>query len=192
VVDLAPFGAFVSIGAYRGLLHKSEMAHGHVENPASIVKVGDELDVKVLKVEAQHGRTRISLSRKALLPQPPSAPSATAESGSQGSETVTEGTHAASRDGRRHERGVPSEAKTSHTGAAFRRRNGQAAGKSQDQRTATPTEEAGHERPPQAKERRHRREERSLPRGLDAETETKLARLGEILLAKLGGQLPEK
>jgi len=78
VVSLTAFGAFVSLpGAGVGLLHKSEIAHEFVDDPASVLKVGDEVDVKVVDVtrkESGKDRTRIGLSRKALLPSMPGAP----------------------------------------------------------------------------------------------------------------------
>lgn len=74
VVSLTAFGAFISLpGAGVGLLHKSEISHDRVEDPAAVLKVGDEIEVKVVDVSRKEGtdRTRIGLSRKALLPAPP-------------------------------------------------------------------------------------------------------------------------
>jgi len=71
VVSLTQFGAFVSVGGSQvGLLHKSELAHEPVGDPAQVVKVGDEVEVKVLDVRKEGGKLRIALSRKALLPAP--------------------------------------------------------------------------------------------------------------------------
>ncbi len=72
VVSVTAFGAFVALpGAGVGLLHKSEISHDRVEDPASVLKVGDEIEVKVVDVSRKEGdRTRIGLSRKALLPAP--------------------------------------------------------------------------------------------------------------------------
>jgi predicted RNA-binding protein with RPS1 domain len=75
VLSLTQYGAFVSIGAGAvGLLHKSEMAHEMVADPARLVKVGDEVEVKVLEVRRENGKLRIGLSRKALLPAPAGRP----------------------------------------------------------------------------------------------------------------------
>jgi len=73
VVSLTAYGAFLSVpGRGVGLLHKSEMAHENIGDPASIYKVGDDIEVKVLDVQVQDGsRTRIGLSKKALTPAPP-------------------------------------------------------------------------------------------------------------------------
>jgi len=74
VSSVTSYGAFVSVGGGQiGLLHKSELSHGYVDNPATVVKVGDEIEVKVLEVQRKEGerRPRIGLSRKALLAPPP-------------------------------------------------------------------------------------------------------------------------
>ncbi|MCA9242531.1 MAG: S1 RNA-binding domain-containing protein [Phycisphaerales bacterium] len=65
---LADFGAFVDIGGVDGLLHVSDMSYGRVGHPKELVKVGQELQVKVLKIDA--ARDRISLGLKQLEPDP--------------------------------------------------------------------------------------------------------------------------
>ena len=65
VVRLETFGAFVDIGAGRdGMIHVTEMGRGYVGSPSEIVSVGDEVQVRVLEVDARRGR--ISLSMKDL------------------------------------------------------------------------------------------------------------------------------
>lgn len=65
VVRLETFGAFVDIGAERdGMVHVTEMSTGYVASPSDIVSVGDEVQVRVLEVDARRGR--ISLSMKDL------------------------------------------------------------------------------------------------------------------------------
>ena len=57
------FGAFIDIGAERpGMVHVSEMADGYVQSPTDIVNVGDEVDVRVIKVDRR--RRQIDLSMK--------------------------------------------------------------------------------------------------------------------------------
>jgi|GEM_PF-111004 len=68
VVSVRDYGAFVDLGGIQGLLHVSEMGWARVTNPAEIVKPGDELTVKVLRVEPEKGR--ISLGLKQLQPDP--------------------------------------------------------------------------------------------------------------------------
>ena len=65
---LAEFGAFVDIGGVDGLLHVSDMSWGRVNKPGDVVKVGQEVEVKVLKIDRE--RDRISLGMKQLSPDP--------------------------------------------------------------------------------------------------------------------------
>jgi small subunit ribosomal protein S1 len=68
VQRLTPFGAFIDIGGIDGLVHISEMAWHHVEQPSEVVKEGDKVRVHVLKVDPAN--ERISLSIKATQPGP--------------------------------------------------------------------------------------------------------------------------
>lgn len=68
VVSLTDFGAFIDLGGVQGLLHKSEISHRPVEDPAETLTVGDEVTVQVLRIE-QDG-ARIGLSMRALEPDP--------------------------------------------------------------------------------------------------------------------------
>ena len=68
VKAIKEYGAFVEIvPGKEGLLHISELEHGHVKKVEDVLSVGDQVDVKLLKVE--HGG-KLRLSRKALLPKP--------------------------------------------------------------------------------------------------------------------------
>lgn len=65
VTRIEKYGVFVDIEAERpGLVHISEMAHGYVRTPTDIVQKGDEVHVKVLKVNRR--KKQIKLSMKAL------------------------------------------------------------------------------------------------------------------------------
>ena len=65
VKRLERFGAFVDIGSTRdGLVHVSEITSDYIQDPKEYVKVGDEVQVKVLKVDRR--KRRIELSMKAL------------------------------------------------------------------------------------------------------------------------------
>ncbi len=68
VANLTDFGAFVDLGGVQGLVHVSEISRQRVERPQDALKPGQKVQVKVLKVEK--GGKRISLSMKALEPDP--------------------------------------------------------------------------------------------------------------------------
>jgi predicted RNA-binding protein with RPS1 domain len=71
VTRLEKFGAFVDIGAEKeGLVHISELDHEYVKHPSEAVKVGEEIQVRVLGFSKR--KRRIDLSRKALLETPES------------------------------------------------------------------------------------------------------------------------
>ena len=62
VTRLAPYGAFVDVGVERdGLVHISEMAEGHIGRPEDVAHVGDEVEVKVLKINRQRRRIELSM-----------------------------------------------------------------------------------------------------------------------------------
>ncbi len=63
VTKLTNFGVFVGLeNGLEGLLHISELADHKVENPEEVVKVGDEIEVKILRVDTEE--RKIGLSRK--------------------------------------------------------------------------------------------------------------------------------
>lgn len=68
VARLTNFGAFIDLGGVDGLVHISQISYSHVEDPADILTVGDEIDVKILSVNKEE--ERISLSIKDTLPGP--------------------------------------------------------------------------------------------------------------------------
>lgn len=70
VVGFKPFGAFVDLGGIEGMLHVSELGFQRVEKPEDVLRLGQELDVAVLKVEPGEKGERISLSLKALASDP--------------------------------------------------------------------------------------------------------------------------
>ncbi len=65
---LTSFGAFVDIGGVDGLLHISEMAWYRINHPSDVLKVGDEIEVMVLRVDPEN--EKISLGLKQVLPNP--------------------------------------------------------------------------------------------------------------------------
>ena len=68
VARLTNFGAFIDLSGVDGLVHVSEISYDHVNKPSDVLKVGQDVKVKVLDVDEEHGR--ISLSIKQTLPQP--------------------------------------------------------------------------------------------------------------------------
>ena len=69
VVSVLEFGAFVEIlPGKEGLLHISELDWGKTDKVEDVINVGDEVDVKLLEIDAKTGKMR--LSRKALLDKP--------------------------------------------------------------------------------------------------------------------------
>lgn len=68
VARIVDFGAFIDLGGVDGLVHISEIAHEHVDNPADHLTVGEDIEVKVLSVDPE--KERISLSRKEVLAGP--------------------------------------------------------------------------------------------------------------------------
>ena len=69
VTSVPAFGAFVELGAgVQGLLHVSEMAWTRVEHPAQVVSPGQEITVKVLRLDED--KQKISLGLKQLSPDP--------------------------------------------------------------------------------------------------------------------------
>jgi small subunit ribosomal protein S1 len=69
VTKLTDFGAFVDIGGIEGMVHVSEISHQRISRPSEILKPGQDVRVKVIKIEADKGgRPKISLSIKTLEP----------------------------------------------------------------------------------------------------------------------------
>src|SRR6059036_1122175 len=64
VTKVVTFGAFVEIlPGVEGLVHISELAHHHVENPREVVSQGDSVRVQILEVDAERRRLSLSLKR---------------------------------------------------------------------------------------------------------------------------------
>ena len=74
VTKVVTFGAFVEIlPGVEGLVHISELAQHHVENPREVVSQGDVVNVKIIEVDAERRRLSLSLKRveEGEEPQPP-------------------------------------------------------------------------------------------------------------------------
>jgi small subunit ribosomal protein S1 len=68
IKNLTDYGAFVDLGGIDGLLHVTDMSWGRLQNPGEMFKVGETVQVKVLKFDRE--RERVSLGFKQLLPDP--------------------------------------------------------------------------------------------------------------------------
>jgi small subunit ribosomal protein S1 len=68
VKNLTDYGAFVDLGGLDGLLHVTDMSWGRVNHPSDLVKVGEEIDVVVLKFDRE--TERVSLGTKQLTEDP--------------------------------------------------------------------------------------------------------------------------
>ncbi len=68
VSGMRDFGAFVNLGGADGLIHISELAWHRVNHPREVLKIGDEIDVFVMRIDTE--TQRISLSLKKILPNP--------------------------------------------------------------------------------------------------------------------------
>lgn len=55
------FGAFVDLGGIDGLVHVSELSHNRVKRPSDVVKPGDKVEVKILKLDEEAGCLSLSL-----------------------------------------------------------------------------------------------------------------------------------
>ena len=102
VVSIVPFGVFVEIAPrIEGLVHVSEVAHNFVKDLNEIIKVGDEVEVKVLSYDEEN--RKINLSIKATLPEEPKPEKKPAEE-------VKEGEEKKARKPRKTEKAEPEEA----------------------------------------------------------------------------------
>jgi small subunit ribosomal protein S1 len=63
VSSITDFGAFVNIGGVDALLHMTDMSWGRVRPPGEVVHKGQELTVKVLKVDRAHGKVSVGLKQ---------------------------------------------------------------------------------------------------------------------------------
>ena len=68
VRSLAEFGAFIDLGGADGLIHISELAWFPVGHPSEVLKVGQQVEVKVLRIDKP--RERVGLSLKRVQPDP--------------------------------------------------------------------------------------------------------------------------
>ena len=68
VKNITEYGIFIDLGGLDGLLHITDMSWGRIQNPSELFKVGDKIQVKILKFDRD--RERVSLGYKQLIPDP--------------------------------------------------------------------------------------------------------------------------
>jgi small subunit ribosomal protein S1 len=68
VKNIADFGAFVDLGGMDGLLHITDMTWGRIKHPREMLKIGDKVEVLVMKIDRD--RNRVALSVKAMAEDP--------------------------------------------------------------------------------------------------------------------------
>ena len=68
VKNITDYGAFIDLGGIDGLLHITDMSWGRINHPADVLKVGDQIQVKVLKFDED--KERVSLGLKQIQPDP--------------------------------------------------------------------------------------------------------------------------
>jgi small subunit ribosomal protein S1 len=87
VRSLTAYGAFVNIGGVDALLHVGDIAWGRVNKPEDVLSLGQQIEAKVLKIDAE--KQRISVGMKQLLPHPWDAVAATLKAGDRVQGVVT-------------------------------------------------------------------------------------------------------
>ncbi len=70
VRSLTDYGAFVDIGGVDALLHVGEISWSRVEKPSDVLSVGQQVEVKILKIAGDEAKRRISVGMKQLQPAP--------------------------------------------------------------------------------------------------------------------------
>ncbi len=95
ITKVVDFGAFARLEGeeIEGLIHISELAHGHVNKPSDVVSEGQKLRVRIIRIEPE--RKRIGLSLKALqaVPEPPAAAQEDTTTETSASQSVDDSTN---------------------------------------------------------------------------------------------------
>jgi small subunit ribosomal protein S1 len=86
VRSLTDYGAFVDIGGVDALLHVSDISRSRVSKPADVLSVGQEVDVRILKIDSE--KRRISVGMKQLEPDPWDSVAAKYKAGERVSGTI--------------------------------------------------------------------------------------------------------
>lgn len=92
ITSIQNYGAFADLGGIDGLIHISDLAHEHIKSPEDVLKVGDTLEVKVLKVDRSGPQIRVGLGRKQVLSDPIATALSEIKQGTELTGTVTKTT----------------------------------------------------------------------------------------------------
>ncbi len=68
IKNIADFGAFVDLGGIDGLLHITDMSWGRINHPSQMVEMGQEIEVKVLRVDYDRERIALGLKQRSSSP----------------------------------------------------------------------------------------------------------------------------
>lgn len=68
VKNIADFGAFVDLGGIDGLLHITDMSWGRINHPSDMLKIDEEIEVKILTIETEKGKIALGLKQKESSP----------------------------------------------------------------------------------------------------------------------------
>ncbi len=68
VTNIADFGAFIDLGGIDGLLHITDMSWGRINHPSEMLKVGEEVEVKILKIDRDKEKIALGLKQKEASP----------------------------------------------------------------------------------------------------------------------------
>lgn len=70
ITTVQPYGAFADIGGVDGLIHIADLAHERLKHPSEVVKVGDEVEVTILRIDRSQSPPKIALGRKQVMADP--------------------------------------------------------------------------------------------------------------------------
>ena len=68
VKNIADFGAFIDLGGIDGLLHITDMSWGRINHPAELLKIDDEIEVKILSIDREKEKVALGLKQKEASP----------------------------------------------------------------------------------------------------------------------------
>ena len=68
VKNIADFGVFVDLGGIDGLLHITDMSWGRINHPSEMLKLDDEVEIKILKVDRERERIALGMKQKSASP----------------------------------------------------------------------------------------------------------------------------